>query len=208
MKKINIFLLFLTALFFSGCFQNSPQIIGFRDMKWGDGVERLYDYTVIANNQSSKVITAVKNDEMLKIGDANISTVEYYFFDNALYAVNVRYKDAANNNIIMQAVETKYGLDYKQDKVYSKYKDGYVIKDNKITENIRYSTAPNPNSPATWDVKIKDVSIFGICDYYYVCRMELVSAKILKNAAEYAKKIREAKKKQDNEKLKDAAKVL
>jgi hypothetical protein len=38
-------LLFLAALILSGCAPKAP-IEGFRDMKWGDGIEKLGNYTI------------------------------------------------------------------------------------------------------------------------------------------------------------------
>ncbi|MDR2080348.1 MAG: hypothetical protein LBP54_00470 [Campylobacteraceae bacterium] len=183
MKKMVILAMFIGFL-------SAENIEGFRDIRWGEGIEKLDNYTIIYDNKTSKVITAIKNDEKLVIGDANISEVEYYFFDNALYAVNVKYSNAANNDIIMQTVEKKYGLDYKNNKIHSSYKDGYKIQGDKITENIEYYSYPNPNSPTTWDVYKRNSAIMSKCDYAYTCKMELVNRKILQKAADYAKKIR------------------
>jgi hypothetical protein len=204
MKKINIFLWVLAALVLSGCASKTP-ITGFRDMNWGDGVEKLGNYTLTYDNKTSQVTTAVKKDDKLQIGEANISKVEYYFFDNALYAVSVKYSAAANNEVIMQTVEKKYGLDYKNDEIHAGYKDGYKIQGNKITENVKYYSLPNPNSPTIWDVYKGNSAIMGRCDYAYACRMELVNRKILRKAADYAKKIRKAK---DDEEKKSIEKGL
>ena len=87
MNKINIFLLLLTVLFFSGCMQPRTPIAGFRDMQFGDGIEKLGNYTVIDENKMAKTVSVIKKDEYLRISDVDFTKIEYRFFDNQFYGI-------------------------------------------------------------------------------------------------------------------------
>jgi hypothetical protein len=118
-------------------FLSAESIDGFRNMRWGDGIEKLGNYTVVNNLGDTKRIIAIKNDDTLKIGDATLTKIEYHFFDNQFFAVSIQYQDYKTNDILIQTIEMKYGnLDYKNDKNIRKYVDGYKIQGDKIVENI------------------------------------------------------------------------
>jgi hypothetical protein len=188
MKQINIFLLLLTAFVFSGCAPKAP-IEGFRDMKWGDSAEKLGNYTVTYDNKTSKVISAVKKNEYLQINEAKLTGIKYFFFNDMLYAVVADYNGIRNNNVILQAVTDKYGIDRVTDKEYEPYINGYKIVNDKVVENIEYKTRYLA-TPSFWNVKSGEVEIDGVCVKTTDCRMEIVNRKILNSAAEYAKKIK------------------
>ncbi|MDR2789799.1 MAG: hypothetical protein LBB59_02335 [Campylobacteraceae bacterium] len=186
MRKISIFLLFLAAFILSGCAPKAP-IEGFRDMKFGGGIEKLDNYTITYDNKTSKIVSAVKKDDKLQIGDAKLTGIEYHFFDNMLYAVTAKYSGSNNNDIIMQTIESKYGLDSVTDKEYISYVNGYKIVNNKVVENIEYQTR-RLLTPSFWSVRSGDADIDGVCIDITDCRMTIINRKIIKTAANYAEK--------------------
>jgi hypothetical protein len=159
MKKILFLSLFLSFIF-------AENIDGFRDIKWGDGIEKLGNYTIRTKNID---VIAVKKDENLKMGDANLTMIKYFFVNNKLYSIRIYY-DEDQMPIIMSEIEKKYGLDFIHDKDITSESNGFKIEKNafgelKIVEDKKYTITPIVN-PISFSVRNNDAEIIGDCTAY------------------------------------------
>jgi hypothetical protein len=170
-------------------------IEGFRDIKWGDSVAKLGNYTIIKETPDTKEMIAIKNDEYLKIGEANISYITYHFFDDKLIWVTIRYVSKEDNNIIIQTLESKYGefkdiggLSPECDKNYKyhiKCKTSFVSGDVRINTHYDFYTTDKEKG-----------------------RIEITNLKLLKPAGEYANKINAQKEAIKKQKIQEGVKDL
>ncbi|MDR1976398.1 MAG: hypothetical protein LBQ18_05345 [Campylobacteraceae bacterium] len=222
MKKVSFLLLVVVGIMFSGCFGNSP-IVGFRDMKWGEPIEKLGNHTIISDNKTSKEVIATKKDELLKIGEVDLRSIEYRFFDNQFYWTEIKYDEfskgnetlhnRSNNNKILQTIKKKYGtsfFDY-EDTYSESYTSGYRMEGDKIVENIEYRSYSKA-FPSFLYITRGGGKLNTSCYKNSECSMIIKSSKLSKLAAEPAEKIRlEAErqaKEKEQAKLKEAAKDL
>jgi hypothetical protein len=221
MQKINIFVTILTALLLNGCLfepyiieigdkKNTTPIVGFRDMLWGDGIEKLGNYTVIYNNEASKLTIAAKKDDKLYIGEAELGSIKYSFFDNMFFEVTIKYSYSDNNDLIIETLKNKYGLIWIKNSKTASYTDGYKMIDDKIVENKVYYSY-KLKTPSSYGVERDNARIWG--EYKGIKgEMNIKSFDISKAYNDYTKKIddekQRQKEKQKQQKLKEAVKDL
>lgn len=104
MKK-NI--LFLVVFFALSC--SASDILGFRDMLWGDSPTKLGKYIVDKKYPTDNRIICKRQIDELKIGDAKLNAIFYEFFNDKLQTVILKFDGHENLFGIKQAFESKYG---------------------------------------------------------------------------------------------------
>ena len=109
--KIKRLLLFLTlSIGLSFAFES---ISGFRDIKFGDDIEKLVSYKTSKVSKEDNFIVAEKIDENLMIDDLKVSSIKYSFKYGELIAVKIVIENGAQNrssiNHIKNVFEKKYG---------------------------------------------------------------------------------------------------
>ena len=87
---------------------SAEDILGFRDMLWGDSPAKLGKYTVEKKYPTENKVMYKRSSDELKIGDAKLKEILYDFFDNKLEKVIINFEGSDNLFAIKQAFETKY----------------------------------------------------------------------------------------------------
>ena len=122
MKSILIILLLVVSCF-------SEEIEGFRDLKWGDGPDKLGKFEVIEKNVNEKFFLYTKEKESLIIGDVKLSSIEYGFFDNKLFIVLLNFSGEDNLRKIKKAFEAKYQIEWFRE---NRYIEHYFYSNKKV----------------------------------------------------------------------------
>ena len=104
MKKSSLFF----AVFFAvTCY--AGDIVGFRDMLWGDPSSKLGGSVTVEKNEIYKITYRKKIKDNLNIGQSKLDELVYGFFDDKLYVVSAKFEGMANFYSIVNAFESKYG---------------------------------------------------------------------------------------------------
>ena len=88
------------------------ELNGFRDIKWGTPISNLKGMKCIKKEGTSKegfYITAIKENEDLKIGDAKVDKIEYCFWNGKFYTVGVEFTGLDNLEFLKKYVTDKLG---------------------------------------------------------------------------------------------------
>ena len=131
MKKPGLLAFILVIVFSAQAFseqayQNEPN--GFRDYKWGYELSKIKDRlkyaktTYTMDDKSTATDWYVKEGDILKIGSANVSSIEYGFWRGKLTEVNIDYEGDDN---FIAVKETAFG-NYGNTEYVNKY---YLLKD-------------------------------------------------------------------------------
>lgn len=105
-----------------GCSLYAADAEGFRDMKWGDSPSILGKKLILqSKNVTSNVSTYSIKDDKLEISTAKLSGIDYLYFDNKFYGVNLKMKGASNFSIVKDALTSKYGTPNRPNRYMEKY---------------------------------------------------------------------------------------
>jgi len=106
---IVVVILFIITSTVSFAFQNEPD--GFRGIKWGTDIgdlprmEYLRDY--ITDFGGIKIY--INKEDELKIGDAAVSEIKYYFWKNKFYKVSASTNDLLNSGTLQHSCIDNFG---------------------------------------------------------------------------------------------------
>jgi hypothetical protein len=99
-------------------FENEPKT--FRGIKWGTDIKNLPDMIFHTRSGDSKVYFR-KNDK-LKIGDANLLQVWYFFSIDKLYSVVIMFEEWSNFNALKTELSKRYGTGYAPKRFTEEYR--------------------------------------------------------------------------------------
>lgn len=95
-------------------FENEPN--GFRGIKWGTDISTLKDLKHIRDDHEGSVKYYKKEGEELKIGEAELESIEYGFWRGKLATVTVHTEGVFNYDKLITACKTKFGEPEQPDK--------------------------------------------------------------------------------------------
>jgi hypothetical protein len=141
-------------------------IEGFRDMKFGDPIEKLGEYEIIPEKyntipNNNTVTHARKKNEKMLMGDVKLKQVDYYFKYNELGEVRIVFYAENNFMNLVQAFEEKYGeFEHAQKKYDTIYylctKAGYFHDGLPLCKSIKiYCCHNNDVNGKTGDITIR-----------------------------------------------------
>lgn len=130
MKKV----LFAILLIFALCSVSTAEIKdspdGFRGIKWGQSPDALGKNCSLVMNEG-KLRVYLENDDKLRIGDAEITSVMYGFWDNKFMSVVIKAEGLSNSKALKAEMIARHGEPHSQpDKAeenYRWYDDNAVI---------------------------------------------------------------------------------
>ena len=100
-------LLLTAASALAGDYVSAPAPDGFRGIKWGALLKDVPD--LLAVQKPGFTDTYYRKSERLNFGDADITSVAYYFRDGKLYRVGVAFSGRANHFLIKERLISMYG---------------------------------------------------------------------------------------------------
>jgi hypothetical protein len=106
--------LFPSLLF---AFQNEPD--NFRGIRWGVNITELHDMRLDEVNGDAKYY--VKENDKMKIGDADIKKVDYAFYKGRFYSVQIRFSNSLNFSKIKETFFQLYGSAYRPNRFMEDY---------------------------------------------------------------------------------------
>lgn len=89
----------------SAAIKDSPD--GFRGIKWGQSPSALGKYTLLAHTGGLGYY--LKNDDKLKIGDADLTSIMYIFWENKFVMAVIQTEGSGNSNALRTAMIARYG---------------------------------------------------------------------------------------------------
>lgn len=110
MKRIPILLaimLLTVATAAAQQFNATPPPKDFRGMVWGTDIHALPDLVPVQENGFPN--TYFRRNEPLKMGQANLVSVAYYFKDDKLYRVGVAYEGGTNHFFLKEQLMKRFG---------------------------------------------------------------------------------------------------
>jgi hypothetical protein len=96
-------------------FSNEPE--DFRGIKWGTNIDKYTDLHFVGVSDSWTRYQ--RNNENLKIGEATLQEIEYYFYQNKFHSVRVRFFGEQNLLDLKKTLSKDYGKGIKNVKGYS-----------------------------------------------------------------------------------------
>jgi len=98
-------------------FQNEPD--GFRGIKWGTNISQLPDMGLTEDDGGTKYY--VKNNDKMKIGDADINQLVYGFYKNRFCVVAIVFDGYSNFSKIKETLVNEYGKPDQPNELMAKY---------------------------------------------------------------------------------------
>lgn len=110
LRLLTAFLAFalLAPAAMAGDYVSTPAPDSFRGIKWGTPLADVPD--LLAVTKPGFEDTYFKKDERLNFGDAEITSVAYYFRKDRLYRVGVAFSGRANHFLIKDRLISMYGM--------------------------------------------------------------------------------------------------
>ena len=112
-------------------FRKEPE--GFRGIKWGTHIEKTKDLYFAGPSQTWNVYR--RNNENLKMGEATVREIEYYFYKQRFYSVRVRFFGEQNLLNVRKMLSDAYGRGIQHPKAYSVE---YQWRGSKVDIHIEY----------------------------------------------------------------------
>jgi hypothetical protein len=128
-------------------FQNEPD--NFRGIKWGSHISDLTDMNLIKTDGDNTFYKRTHDD--LKIGDANLSSITYSFYEGRFYCVYCDFKDKSNVSQLKAEFENLYGDSIKS----HKYADKYWWNSNNLVILLIYNDISNMGNAVYYYMPIK-----------------------------------------------------
>jgi hypothetical protein len=101
-------------------YQNEPD--GFREIKWGTDIAKLKDMEFKRVDPSYGGCTVyTKKDDKLKIGNADLKTIEYSLWKDQFNSVLISTKGYTNWSNLKEACFEKFGKGYKPNRFLEEY---------------------------------------------------------------------------------------
>ncbi|MDR0407471.1 MAG: hypothetical protein LBH45_00910 [Campylobacteraceae bacterium] len=125
----------------------------------------------------------------MKIGDADLKSINYHFFDNQLYWVIIKYSYYPNNEIIVKTLDDKYGLRRRADYgIYYGFK-GLGLEEKSEVYDYRKSKKYHRFMSGASTL---NMSFFadGSCVINGGCILYLTSGKLMQKAVNFSKKVK------------------
>jgi hypothetical protein len=146
---ISIVVLISTSLVspLSFAFENEPD--NFRGIKWGTNISELHDMILIRTDGNNEFYK--RTNDKLKIGDGNLISITYSFYEGRFYCVYFEFKDMTNFSQIKATLEHLYGDSFKS----HKYKDGYWWNSNTLVIMLAYNEISNMGDAVYYFMPIK-----------------------------------------------------
>ena len=117
---------------------------GFRGMVWGTQLGPIKEQFIFSHNDDSYggIEVYTKKNDVMEIGSAKLSKIEYAFWRGRLQSVTVVTDGYSNWAGILQATTAKFGNGYKQNRYIEKYFWGgktttILLKLNEVSNNAR-----------------------------------------------------------------------
>jgi hypothetical protein len=131
-----IFIIIFILIGLTVCFADDmPNKQAFRDLYWGDSVEKLGDVHLVEDTRGIKIYEKI--NENLKIGDLEVISIVYLFWDNKLLSVII---DSQDPRSLSRLAKAKFG--YPKEENRFMLNEQYVYKDTScgVKENIGRNT--------------------------------------------------------------------
>lgn len=109
----------LLILFSAETFAYDPHD-SFRGIKWGTDISQLSEEMTAAGGNGKTAYYNRKNDQ-LKIGEAQLSSVKYLFYEGKFYKVVISFNDLANCVSIKNTLLKIFGKAYQGNKYVERY---------------------------------------------------------------------------------------
>jgi hypothetical protein len=148
MKKKILFTILFTFIFVSIGF--TADWSGFRDLKWGS--EPSKDMYLVENGKNIDNKFYRRKNEKLKIGQAEISTISYGYYQNQLYYICIDFKDQYN---FINIKETYFGV-YGQGLKHNRFLDEYIWITQDVNIFLEYSKIKNKGAVVYFYVPINE----------------------------------------------------
>src|SRR5262249_17028909 len=95
---------------------------GFRGIKWGTELSAVQDMTQIGTDPSyGGVKKYSKKSDELKIGGADLESIEYNFWQDKLFSVTINFKGSSNFSSLKDATFEKFGKGSKPNRFMETY---------------------------------------------------------------------------------------
>lgn len=166
MNLLNIIMIACVLCFssnFAFCFQNEPD--NFRGMKWGANIKELPDMIIYQDHGASKYYK--KNNDEMKIGEADLKSIVYSFDENRFRAVLIEFSGRSNLSLIKKTLFQLYGnvcLSYKNGGFESFIWQGeFIIVSLNYGEEIQGHIFYNYKPIADKSTKVKEEKVNPDC---------------------------------------------
>lgn len=101
----------------SYAFKNEPD--GFRGIKWGTDINTLSNMTVV--NSDGDTHTYERTGDEMKIGNAELAVLTYFFWKGKLCGIAIKTKGYTNWSALRNAVFAKFGKGYQRNRYIEDY---------------------------------------------------------------------------------------
>lgn len=123
-KKVVIFLGIVSLLIGLGqnvvsAAQAEPD--GFRSIKWGAKISDLKDMILLPYIVDKKETAYRKTGDELKIGNAQVESIEYVFYKDKLYMVRINFRKEDNFKSLKKSLEEQFGAGKKPNVNFEQY---------------------------------------------------------------------------------------
>ncbi len=124
-----------------GFFKPNSEPNGFRDVQWGQDISTIKDLTFAYTDPSYGGVNAyTRNKDELKIGDAELSSITYHFWQDKCCGVTIYVKNHDNWLKLKEATFERFGEGYQEVKFIENYawfgkKTAMLLKYNKVSES-------------------------------------------------------------------------
>ena len=105
----------------------------FRGLRWGQSLPEDKKESFIEIENKGKMLGYSKNDDQLKIGDAELSSIEYVFYENMFSFVIIQGDTKSNYDALLKALDARYGKHIKDNEFIEEYK---WLFDKKTEEEV------------------------------------------------------------------------
>jgi len=112
---------------------DKPDIVGFRDMRWGDPISQFSSEMIQINKrytedgeliEKMRYKRYIKKNENLRVGDAVVERIEYVFSNDKLNSVKIYTNTYSNWLALKEYIEITY--DEKSDRHWWERESGYI----------------------------------------------------------------------------------
>lgn len=109
---------------------------GFRDIKWGDAPRK--NMTFWSHDSTRNIKTYTINNDKMSVGEASITSIYYWYFDNKFMGVYLQNYGLGDFNSLKATLEAKFGSSYKSNKS-TQYLDYYMWSGGNTEITMKYN---------------------------------------------------------------------
>ncbi|WP_151087351.1 hypothetical protein [Hymenobacter baengnokdamensis] len=92
---------------------------GFRTLHFGDDISQMPTAKLVEARGDSKYYE--RTDENLKIGEADLKSINYGFYKDKLYFIIIKTESLSNSRALKAALEAQYGRGYRSNQYIEEY---------------------------------------------------------------------------------------